>query len=131
MSGIKEEDWIHVEDLPQGTSAVPWKDQREQWAQENPGAKGMKFSEGKPRWQLMAPLWPAMTEVVNVLTKGSIKYEDNNWQHVDRSEYIRAIMSHYTAYASGEQIDPDTDTHHLANLICSALFLLWHDGIKR
>lgn len=107
-----------------------WGDLREEWQEKNPGQKGMKFSSGKPKWQLMAPLWPAMTEVVHVLTRGAEKYEDNNWMHVSRDEYLRAIMSHYTAYAGGEHIDPDMGSHHLANLICSALFLLWHDGIR-
>jgi hypothetical protein len=39
-------------------------------------------------------------------------------------------MSHYVAYAKGEITDSDMGSPHLANLICSALFLMWHDGIK-
>ena len=109
------------------TNFKEWDIQKKAWVTENPNQKGMKFSKGKPRWQLMVPLWGAMTEVVEVLTRGAEKYEDDNWMDVDRDEYIRAIMSHYTASASGERIYPDMGTHHLANLICSALFLIWHD----
>jgi len=107
-----------------------WQKQREEWEAANPGMKGMKFSEEKPKWQLMAPLWKAMEEVVKVLTRGADKYEPNNWMHVEKEEYLRAIMSHYTAYAGGELIDYDMGSPHLANLICSALFLMWHDGIR-
>lgn len=117
----------------EGYVSVPtnWAEEKKKWQELNGlTEKGMKFSDGKPKWQYMAPLWPAMTEVVKVLSRGAEKYEENNWMEVDRDEYIRAIMSHYTAYASGETTDPDMGSHHLANLICSALFLLWHDGIK-
>lgn len=109
-----------------------WDDAKKLWEEGNPGQKGMKFSADKPKWQYMAPLWPAMEEVVKVLTRGAEKYEINNWMHVspDSGEYIRAIMSHYTAYVNGETFDPDMGSHHLANLICSCLFLMWHDGIR-
>lgn len=107
-----------------------WEEHKAEWHEKHPDEKGMKFSSGKPKWQYMAPLWPAMSEVVKVLSRGAEKYEENNWMEVDRDEYIRAIMSHYSAYSSGERIDPDMGSNHMANLICSALFLLWHDGIK-
>lgn len=121
-----------VEEDAKLSEKIPdWVAQRYGWEEENPGKKGMKFSDGKPKWQYMKPLWPAMEEVVQVLTRGAEKYEENNWMDVDRDEYIRAIMSHYSAYSSGERIDPDMGSNHMANLICSALFLLWHDGIRR
>ncbi len=104
-----------------------WRFQKAEWKDSHPEEKGMKFSAGKPRWQLMAPLWPAMEQVVRVLTRGAEKYEDNNWMDVDRDEYVRAIMSHYSAYAAGDIFDDDMGTNHMANLICSALFLLWKD----
>jgi len=107
---------------------LTWAQEKVKWEKMNPGQTGMKYSEGKPRWQLMGPLWPAMEQVVTVLTRGAEKYADDNWMDVDRSEYIRAIMSHYSKYASGEVYDKDMGSNHLANLICSALFLLWKDG---
>ena len=117
-------------EYPTYETEVPWGEQKERWLLKNPNKKGMKFSEGKPKWQYMKPLWKAMEEVVRVLTRGAEKYEPDNWMSVEREEYERAIMSHYTAYMSGEVKDPDTHTHHLANLICSALFLIHRDGIK-
>ena len=125
----EELDKIYEEEIP--SQPTDWLSEKKTWAKENPGETGMKFSKGKPKWQLMGPLWPAMEEVVKVLTRGAEKYHADNWMDVDRDEYIRAIMSHYSAYASGEQIDSDMGFNHMANLVCSGLFLLWHDGIRR
>ena len=107
-----------------------WEKMKVLWEAEHPDEKGMKFSNGKPKWQLLAPLWKGLEQVVIVLTRGAEKYEKHNWKHVDREEYLRAIMSHYSAYAGGEKNDEDMNSPHLANLICSALFLMWHDGIR-
>ena len=89
---------------------------------------GRKFDTGKLRWDLIP--YGTLTQVVKVLTFGSLKYDDNNWQKVDnpRNRYYAAMMRHIDVWWHGERIDPESDIHHLAHAICCAMFLLWGDN---
>lgn len=87
---------------------------------------GRKYDGNKPRWDLLP--WAEIKEVVEVLTFGSEKYEDSNWQHVfPRSRYVGAAMRHFTDWLVGEKIDLDSGKSHLAHCICCLLFLMWAD----
>lgn len=90
--------------------------------------KGIKYDTGKPRWSLLP--WREIGEVVEVLTIGAIKYEDDNWMRVPqpKERYFSAGMRHFTAWAEGEVFDPETGKNHLAHAICCLLFLMWFDN---
>lgn len=104
---------------------------------------GRKFDKGKARWDLVP--WEQFKEVVDILTFGSMKYEDNNWKYVKggRERYFRAMISHAMDYRIAVETgqpelknDPLVDEHgnagsgksHLAHVICNALFLMWFDN---
>lgn len=91
--------------------------------------KGMKFDTEKPRWDLL-PL-ETVEEMVEVLTYGANKYEDNNWKHVQSNRYVAALMRHITAYQSGEQNDAESGLHHLAHAMTNVMFLLWLERNKK
>ena len=86
---------------------------------------GRKFDQGKPRWSLIP--WKPMREIVNVLTFGSLKYDDNNWMKVEPSRYKDALLRHITSWLEGESNDPESGYHHLAHAGCCLLFLLWFE----
>ncbi len=88
---------------------------------------GVKYDNDKPRWSLVP--FKAFTEVVDVLTYGAKKYAPDNWKKVPdaRRRYIDAGFRHFTAYASGEKLDPETGKSHLAHAMCCMLFLLAFD----
>ena len=86
---------------------------------------GVKADAGKPRWSLLP--WLQVRHVVQVLTFGSLKYSDNNWQKVEPYRYKDAIGRHWQAYMAGEKTDEESGYPHLAHLVCCALFLLWFD----
>lgn len=87
---------------------------------------GRKFDGDKPRWELLP--WAEVQEVVEILTFGSKKYEDNNWQHVKpRSRYVGAAFRHIIAWTKGEKQDPEFGKSHLAHAVCCLLFLMWAD----
>jgi hypothetical protein len=89
-----------------------------------------KDDGGKPRFRLIPPY--AELEVVKVLTHGGDKYGDDNWKNCDDwDRYIDALGRHLNAYRRGEINDPETDMHHLAHLMCCALFLLDRDLTAR
>jgi hypothetical protein len=94
---------------------------------------GRKFDGGKPRWSLL-PM-REMRQVVEILTDGAVKYDDDNWKTVRPvSRYIDALGRHWDAWREGEVLDDgEGGDHrpHLAHLICNAIFLLWHDNERK
>jgi hypothetical protein len=89
--------------------------------------EGTKLDSGKLRWDLL-PL-SEVSDVVEVYTRGAAKYGDNNWKLVvspiDR--YFAALMRHLVAWRSGERVDCEWGTHHLAHVIWNAIALLYFD----
>ena len=88
--------------------------------------QGTKFDQGKLRWDLLP--WDALKEVVRVLTFGANKYEARNWEKgMNYDRPAGAMFRHHSAWVDGEAIDEECQTHHLANLIVEALFLLTYE----
>lgn len=86
---------------------------------------GVKETGGKLRWTLLPII--ALKEVVKVLEYGAKKYAPDNWQKVEKEKYKEALWRHWVAYNEGEKLDPETGLHHLAHLVCDALFILWFE----
>ena len=87
--------------------------------------EGRKHDKEKPRWDLL-PL-ATVARVVDVLTFGARKYEDENWKKVPnaRKRYFAALMRHLYAHQQGERLDPETGLPHLSHAICCAIFIDW------
>lgn len=85
---------------------------------------GRKFDTDKPHFSLVPP-W-ALEEVSKVLTAGAQKYDIDNWKYVEngRYRYLNALARHYNAYVKGQTHDEETGLHHMAHLICCAMFIL-------
>lgn len=90
--------------------------------------EGTKYDQEKPRWSLLP--WKETEQVVQVLTHGSKKYDDFNWQKVPnaRDRYFSAAMRHLIAWKNNEKMDGETKLPHLASVICNILFLMWMDN---
>lgn len=91
--------------------------------------KGVKFDQGKPRWDLL-PI-REVEQVVKVLTHGAGKYADDNWQLIvadNPGRCIAAAYRHLAAWRQGEILDPESGQSHLAHAVCNLLFLLWNDN---
>jgi len=88
---------------------------------------GRKFDGNKLEYGLLPPL--ALKATVDVLTFGAQKYERDNWKNVPDSKrrYFDALQRHLWAWKEGEQIDPESDKHHLAHAMCCLMFLYEHD----
>ena len=84
---------------------------------------GVKNDQEKPRMSLLP--FVALKEVAKILTFGAEKYAPHNWLlGMDWSRIESAMLRHYTAYTSGEDIDPESGILHMAHLATNALFLL-------
>ncbi len=89
---------------------------------------GMKFDHGKARWDLL-PV-EELEEVVEVLTHGANKYDDDNWKYVERplERYYAAAMRHLITWKKGQSLDNESNKSPLAHAICDLLFLMWFDS---
>jgi len=87
--------------------------------------KGTKHDDGKLRWDLLPIL--EVEQIVDVITYGAEKYDDNNWQKVDSERYYAAMMRHIVAWRKGNKRDVESKLLHLAHAMCCGIFLMWHD----
>ena len=94
-------------------------------------SKGVKYDNDKPRWGLLP--FKEVEQVVDVLTFGSKKYEDDNWKKVENAQerYFDAMLRHITEYRYGEKLDSETGKSHLAHAICCGLFMMWFDNLPK
>ena len=72
---------------------------------------------------------PVVAEVAVAMYEGALKYGRNNYREakVISSIYLDATKRHMDAFLEGEDIDPDSDIHHLSKAIASLMVL--RDGI--
>jgi hypothetical protein len=86
-------------------------------------AVGLKFDDGKERYDLLPP--DAIRAIVRVLTYGSVKYAPRNWEKgIAYSRLIAASRRHEAAWEMGEDFDPETGIHHLAHKACCDIMML-------
>ena len=84
--------------------------------------KGLRFNQGKTRHDLV-PVF-AQEQYARVLTKGSEKYAERNWEFGMRwSKVIASMKRHIQAFESGEDYDKETGLLHTAHIMCNAGFL--------
>lgn len=99
-----------------------------------------KADAGKPKISLLAPMWPAIVEVVRVLEFGAKKYEKDGWISMATDEKtaaqvewtrstdaaVRHIMGDdkHEGWVGGEDLDPESKLSHLAHAACDTLFAL-------
>jgi hypothetical protein len=83
---------------------------------------GSKFDGDKIRTDLL-PV-EALEGVSAVLSYGSKKYGDRNWEKgMSYSRPYAACLRHLFAWWRGEDIDPETGLSHLDHALCCLLFL--------
>ncbi len=90
-----------------------------------------EFKKGKiikARWDLL-PI-EAIEEVVNILTQGAEKYDDWNWLENEKDWHYAALLRHLVEWKKGEIIDKESKKHHLAHVICNAIFCMELDRIE-
>ena len=84
---------------------------------------GAKHDTSKTRYDLV-PV-EAIEEIARVLTFGSQKYGDRNWEKgIKYGRVFAACMRHLWAWWGGEEKDKESGLHHLAHAGCCVFFLL-------
>lgn len=84
--------------------------------------KGLRFNEGKLRYDLVHPL--AHEGMVKVLTAGANKYAERNWEKgMAWGTVLASLKRHIAAFEKGEDYDPETGLLHIDHAACNAHFL--------
>jgi dATP/dGTP diphosphohydrolase len=89
----------------------------------NADNKGLRFNEGKPRYDLLP--YDAIDALADHYRKGSEKYAERNWERgMDWSKCFSSLMRHASAFAQGEDYDPENGSLHATAMAWNALALL-------
>ena len=87
---------------------------------------GHKDDAGKLRWDLLPR---SLETLVELYTRGALKYDDWNWAKGLKWTRVYAAMMRHLArfWFYNERYDPETGCHHLAAVAWGALTLLEYD----
>ena len=84
--------------------------------------KGDRFNTGKIGWRLIS--WKALEPMMDVLSFGASKYDDNNWKKgLDWVGITESLQRHMNAFVDGEDNDPESKLSHVGHILCNAMFL--------
>ena len=83
-----------------------------------------KHDNDKLRYDLLSVEW--LEGLAEVATYGAKKYDDNTWQTVPdgKKRYTAAAFRHFIAWIKGEQLDSESNLHHLKHAAFNLLMLL-------
>ena len=87
----------------------------------------LKYDDNKIRLELIPPefLWATGRG----LTYGARKYSPGNWATGEGFEWSRlygGLLRHLTQWNGGEDIDSESNNHHLDHACCMLAFLVAH-----
>jgi hypothetical protein len=81
------------------------------------------FDSGKLRMDLIPP--EAEIAIAEVLTYGSKKYGDRNWEKgMPWSKPWGSMRRHLMKHQTGELVDPESGLPHLYHALCNLAFLV-------
>ena len=84
---------------------------------------GKKFDYGKLRYDLVPG--DALEELTKVYTYGAQKYAEQNWRKgMQWGRVFGALMRHAWAFWRGEDYDPESGLHHMAQVAWQAFTLI-------
>lgn len=87
--------------------------------------KSLRYNEGKLKWSYID--FKSLESMVRVMMKGAEKYEPFNWQKgLDLNEVLESLARHLFALMRGEINDPESGEHHMAHVMCNAMFWEYH-----
>lgn len=83
-----------------------------------------RFNKNKPRLSLLLDSPKPLVGLSRVLENGVEKYGRGNWTNgFDHTMVIDSMLRHLAAYASGEDLDPESGLPHVDHVFANALFL--------
>lgn len=85
---------------------------------------GKKFDSSKAPMDLIP--YESLQEIALVLAVGEKKYGTANWANgIEMRRLLSAAMRHIGQFNSGEDLDEETQTLHIANAATNLIFAIW------
>lgn len=86
--------------------------------------KGNRHNTGKMPVSLVFEARHAIEGAAQVLGGGLIEYGRSNWRNgLSHTDISDSLGRHFSAYLSGEDIDPKSGFLHVDMILCNAIFL--------
>lgn len=84
---------------------------------------GIRHNKDKLRHDLISPI--AMDELASILTYGTIKYDDRNWENGLKwsKDIIGSLKRHLVAFEMGIDNDEESGYSHTAHILANAHLL--------
>ncbi len=81
---------------------------------------GLRYNEGKARFDLLPP--EALEALAHHYGRGAAKYEARNWERgMAWCKCFASMMRHAWAWMRGEDVDPETGSHHMIAVAWNAI----------
>lgn len=91
--------------------------------------KALRYNQGKLKWSLVH--YKSLEPMIRVLEYGSKKYAAWNWQKgLNREEILESMMRHLVALMDHQEIDPESQEHHIGHLFCNCMFYSYFNVIS-
>lgn len=122
MDSKKKHEEIKIDNISDTFENESTKELKHIVDQYNSNDPALRYNDGKKRFDLVHA-W-SHEQMVNVLTKGSEKYPERNWEKgMKWGKIIASAKRHLNAIEQGEDYDSETGELHAAHLACNIHFL--------
>jgi hypothetical protein len=83
--------------------------------------KALRYNSGKLKWSMVH--FESLAPMVKVLMYGEKKYARDNWKKgLNREEILDSMQRHLASLIDGEEVDPESQEHHIGHIMCNCLF---------
>lgn len=90
--------------------------------------KALRYNQGKPKWSLVH--FRSLEPMIKVLMYGADKYARDNWKKgLDKQEILDSMQRHLAALIDGQDIDPESQEHHIGHIMCNCMFYSYFNVI--
>jgi len=90
--------------------------------------KALRYNQGKLKWSLVH--FKSLEPLVKVMEYGMAKYGPRDWMKgMAREVILDCMMRHMTALMDGEEIDPESQLHHIGHIMANAMMYSYHHGV--
>ena len=94
--------------------------------------QALRYNENKVQLSHILEADYAIEGVCEVLEFGAKKYDRSNYKKgFPKEQLIDSLLRHLTKYINGEELDSESNLHHLNHVLANSIFLAYHYNGKK